>query len=98
MRISWYQLRLEIALIVVSLVPNQAFAWGSEGHRIIAEIAEQYLEPNTAHQIRDLLAIEKRRGYLGLGETPPDGVAQRQFGARRLAAEPAVDFWTQSDC
>jgi hypothetical protein len=35
-----------------------AFAWGYTGHRIIAEIAEQFLEPETAHQIRDLLAIE----------------------------------------
>jgi hypothetical protein len=35
-----------------------AFAWGYTGHRIVAEIAEQFLEPETAHQIRDLLAIE----------------------------------------
>jgi hypothetical protein len=37
---------------------GQAFAWGSEGHRIVAEIAEQYLEPATAKQVRELLAIE----------------------------------------
>jgi S1/P1 Nuclease len=35
-----------------------AFAWGYAGHRIIAEIAEQLLEPETARQVRDLLAIE----------------------------------------
>jgi hypothetical protein len=29
-----------------------------EGHRIIAEIAEQYLEPTTARQVRELLALE----------------------------------------
>jgi hypothetical protein len=50
--------RLAIVLIVATLVPAQAFAWGSEGHRIIAEIAEQHLQPETARQIRDLLAIE----------------------------------------
>jgi hypothetical protein len=38
--------------------PVHAFAWGSEGHRIVAEIAEQYLEPATARQVRDLLAVE----------------------------------------
>src|SRR5215467_3379142 len=38
--------------------PLNAFAWGYEGHRIIAEIAEQFLEPQTAHQVRELLAIE----------------------------------------
>src|SRR5690242_4567980 len=50
--------RLAIVLIVASLIPTQAFAWGSEGHRIVAEIAEQHLEPTTAKQVRDLLALE----------------------------------------
>jgi S1/P1 Nuclease len=35
-----------------------AFAWGSEGHHIAAEIAEQFLEPLTAHQVRQLLAMD----------------------------------------
>jgi len=38
--------------------PVSAFAWGYDGHRIIAEIAEQFLEPSTVRQIRDLLAFE----------------------------------------
>lgn len=50
--------RLAIVSLLVSLAPTQALAWGSEGHRIIAEIAEQYLTPEAAHQVRDLLAIE----------------------------------------
>lgn len=50
--------RLTILLVAISLIPGRAFAWGSEGHRVIAEIAEQYLEPATAKQVRDLLAIE----------------------------------------
>jgi hypothetical protein len=49
---------LVIFLIVLIASSARAFAWGYEGHRIIAEIAEQLLEPDTAHQIRDLLAIE----------------------------------------
>jgi hypothetical protein len=40
------------------LFPAQALAWGYTGHRVIAEIAEQLLEPETAQKIRDLLAIE----------------------------------------
>jgi nuclease S1 len=35
-----------------------ARAWGDEGHRIVAEIAERYLEPETAREMRALLAIE----------------------------------------
>jgi hypothetical protein len=50
--------RLTIALILLSLVPARAFAWGSEGHRIIAEIAEQCLEPETARHVHELLDIE----------------------------------------
>jgi S1/P1 Nuclease len=44
------------ALLSVRAAP--AFAWGSEGHHIAAEIAEQFLEPSTARQVRDLLAID----------------------------------------
>jgi hypothetical protein len=38
--------------------PSESFALGSEGHRIVAEIAEQYLTPDTARQVRELLGIE----------------------------------------
>src|SRR5579875_534686 len=49
---------LHIAL-VVSLGPAQrAAAWGFEGHRIVAEIAEQYLSPKAANEVHKLLAIE----------------------------------------
>jgi hypothetical protein len=48
-----------LAALLLSLVSaTQTWAWGSEGHRIVAEIAEQYLGPATAHEVRDLLAIE----------------------------------------
>jgi len=50
--------RLAIALVLLSLLPARAIAWGSEGHRIIAEIAEQYLEPETVRQVHALLDIE----------------------------------------
>jgi len=46
------------SLAFLLAAPLNAFAWGYEGHRIIAEIAEQFLQPQTAHQVRELLAIE----------------------------------------
>jgi S1/P1 Nuclease len=49
---------LAAALMLLLAYSGPALAWGSEGHRIIAEIAEQYLEPATARQVRELLAIE----------------------------------------
>ncbi len=44
-------------LLLVASIGN-ALAWGDEGHRIVAEIAEQYLEPAAARHVYDLLAIE----------------------------------------
>jgi S1/P1 Nuclease len=46
------------ALLILIWSPIEAFVWGYSDHRIIAEIAEQFLEPETARQVRDLLAIE----------------------------------------
>ncbi len=47
-----------VALIVLFATSTQATAWGYEAHRIIAEIAEQFLQPQTARQVRELLAVE----------------------------------------
>jgi hypothetical protein len=50
----------KVLFIFLALVafPVRALAWGYEAHRVIAEIAEQFLAPQTAHQVRELLAIE----------------------------------------
>jgi hypothetical protein len=52
--------RSSLALFVVVLlsIPAKCRAWDFAAHRVIAEIAEQFLEPQTARQIRDLLAVE----------------------------------------
>jgi hypothetical protein len=55
---------LRVVLAVMSMLgvglswANDAFAWGGEGHRVIADIAEQYVEPDVALKLRELLAIE----------------------------------------
>src|SRR5262249_8937844 len=35
-----------------------ALAWGRQGHIVVSEIAEQYLEVTTAKQLRELLAVQ----------------------------------------
>jgi hypothetical protein len=45
-------------LALLLLLPDRALAWGSEGHHIIADIAEQYLQPATAQRVHELLALE----------------------------------------
>jgi hypothetical protein len=49
---------LLVGLTALLVTPIQARAWGYEAHRIIAEIAEQFLTPQTTHQVRELLALE----------------------------------------
>jgi hypothetical protein len=46
------------ALVLLVGSPIESFAWGYTGHRIIAEVAEQFLESAAARQVRDLLAID----------------------------------------
>lgn len=41
-------------LLLLALVPLNAFAWGSKGHAVVAEIAERGLSPNVAAQVRGL--------------------------------------------
>jgi hypothetical protein len=55
--------RLVPVVLFFLLFLSHTFAWGYTGHRIIAEIAEQFLAPETAHQIRDLLAGERDHAY-----------------------------------
>jgi hypothetical protein len=45
------------AIVVAIALCGQALAWGDQGHRIVAEIAERYLEPTAARQVRELLAL-----------------------------------------
>lgn len=50
--------RAALFALLLSGVPSPTQAWGTEGHRIVADIAERYLEPTTVHQVRDLLALD----------------------------------------
>jgi hypothetical protein len=45
------------AIAALIFLTGHALAWGGEGHRLVAEIAEQYLGPDTARQVRELLAL-----------------------------------------
>jgi len=45
-------------LAVIAAPPQLAFAWGREGHQIIAIVAEHYMRPEAATRMRELLAPE----------------------------------------
>ena len=83
-------MRVVIFSLILGLVgPNNALAWGSVSHKIIAEIAEQYLEPETAKQVRDLLGIAERDNPCRSGELGGrDQAAASGDGTTRIASTP----------
>ncbi|OZA91401.1 MAG: endonuclease, partial [Erythrobacter sp. 34-65-8] len=50
------------ALVVTSLIPAQALAWGGYGHRTTGEIALANIRPETRAAIEQLLKYEKQLG------------------------------------
>lgn len=54
------RLTLLLALVTATgVVPTtSAYAWGREGHEVVADIAEAYLSDGARRQVRDLLALE----------------------------------------
>jgi hypothetical protein len=47
-----------IACLIALMSPSQVFAWGQEGHSIVAEIAQRRLDAVTLGKIQGLLASE----------------------------------------
>jgi hypothetical protein len=45
-------------LAVATTAPHPAFAWGDEGHKVIALIAEHYLDPAARAKVVMLLAAD----------------------------------------
>jgi len=56
------------ALMVLTLAPSVAYAWGANGHRIVAQVGEDYLSPQARSEVR---AIAGRQS-LALLSTWPD--------------------------
>jgi hypothetical protein len=51
-----------VAVIASLLVPNTGLAWGREGHRIVARIAEKNLLPATREKLRQILGLTTSAG------------------------------------
>ncbi|MDB5814127.1 MAG: hypothetical protein JWN23_1244 [Rhodocyclales bacterium] len=56
---------LIVWLFVCAFTSPSAFAWGSEGHRLVAEIAEHYLTPVAQRKVQTLLRAESLYGVAG---------------------------------
>ena len=102
--------RLINTLVVVTFVlagtTGRAHAWGGEGHRIAAEIAEQYLKAVAAYQVRELLALENAATLAEMATWADEIRGQRRVTARwhyvdipihRPAATP-IGYDVTGDC
>ena len=47
-----------IALVAAAVAPQQALAWGADGHRIVAQLADKQLSPNARAEVERLLSLE----------------------------------------
>src|ERR687894_236060 len=50
-------MRIPTLAILLALFPLNAFAWGSKGHAVVAEIAERGLSPNFSAPLRDIASL-----------------------------------------
>ena len=66
-------------LLLLALFPLQAFAWGSKGHAVVAEIAERGLSPNVMAQVRSLNFSAPLRDIASM---PDDWRAEETKGLR----------------
>lgn len=66
-------------LLLIALFPLQAFAWGSKGHAVVAEIAERGLSPNVMAQVRSLNFSAPLRDIASM---PDDWRAEETTGLR----------------
>jgi hypothetical protein len=79
--------------LALSLAPGAAFAWGSEGHEIVAAIARSYLTPSAKADVDALLASDRDTlaGHDMLSESTWAD-AYRAAGHRETAAWHFVDI------
>ena len=49
---------LRVAVLVLAASHGAAFAWGREGHQLVARIAQQQLTPHARQEVQKLLALE----------------------------------------
>ena len=72
-------MRIARLLALLALLPLNAYAWGSKGHAVVAELAERGLSPNVAAQVRALNFSAPLRDIASL---PDDWRADETKGLR----------------
>lgn len=64
-------------LFIPLVVPGSALAWGSSGHRVVAEISAHYLTAKSIAEIKELLDARDLKAYIA-ASTWADGIRQQR--------------------
>jgi hypothetical protein len=81
------QCLLPMAAIVAMNFPFGAFAWGFEGHEIVAAIARGYLTPQVRDKVDQMLAADQDT------LTPHDMLAEATWADRYRTSHPETGDW-----
>jgi hypothetical protein len=76
-----------MAAIVALNFPSGAFAWGFEGHEIVAAIARNYLTPQVREKVDQMLAADQDM------LTPHDMLAEATWADRYRSGHPETGDW-----
>jgi S1/P1 Nuclease len=69
-------------LLLIVAASGEARAWGREGHRIVADIAERYLAPDATRQVQALLALENATSLVDIADWAEEIRRERRETAR----------------
>ena len=47
-----------LGFVLLMIAPHRAYAWGDDGHKTIALIAQQYLEPGAVADVVEIYLAE----------------------------------------
>jgi hypothetical protein len=73
---------LAMTLVLLVAAGGEARAWGREGHRIVADIAERYLAPEATRQAQALLALESKTSLVEVADWAEEIRRERRETAR----------------
>ena len=58
MKSASFKAALAATILAIAATPSPAWAWGKEGHRVVAAIADNYLGPKARGGVRQILGAE----------------------------------------
>lgn len=76
MRKNVYLIKLIFILALQVFFLKAAFAWGAEGHQVVAQIAQSQLSPKAKSQISKLLSLEPGSSLVSISTWPDEHVTK----------------------